>query len=198
VLAPLQILGPHDSAPPWLWLLYFSPFVRAFEFFAGALTAQVVISTSTSRSDGMPLAAVCAIAYCAAAILLGPPWSIATLTGALMPNFIFAPAIVVILITVSLRDTMLTRILSSKLLVDVGEISYSVYLLQALVFVAVSNSFAGAGTIGAVAKAAYAILIVTALGYGCFNLFESPMRHWIRSFTGRRAGAPRQARSPVL
>jgi peptidoglycan/LPS O-acetylase OafA/YrhL len=51
MLAPIQTLGPHDSAPPWYWLLYLSPFIRGFEFFAGALVANIVLTETSRRTD---------------------------------------------------------------------------------------------------------------------------------------------------
>jgi peptidoglycan/LPS O-acetylase OafA/YrhL len=192
VIAPLQFFGPRESAPPWQWLLYISPPIRAMEFFAGAIAAQLVMIELRAPSEKTAAASAVTIGcvgYCLAVIIFGPPWSIQNLFGALMPNFIFAPAIVTILIIVSCRDTALTRLLSSKPLMAAGEISYSVYLLQSLVFMAVSNSFLGTGKIGGVAKSIYIIAIVTALAYGVYHLFEAPMRRWIRSAAGSKRSA---------
>jgi peptidoglycan/LPS O-acetylase OafA/YrhL len=181
----LQLRDPKVSAPPFYWLMYFSPLIRCFEFFGGALAARFYQSASKPRckSRSASIVVFSCVAWCVLVILLlcraGNQ-----IIEALLPNFIFAPAIITILIVVCRFKTDLTRLMSSPLMLNAGKISYSVYLLQALVFVAVANAF-DSSISSAIARSSYAILITTALGYGVYHLFESPARQWIRSLPKR-------------
>lgn len=181
-LGGFQFLGPHDSAPPLQWLLYFSPLVRSLEFFAGVLAAQAIISGEASlylnSRNATALTAV-GLLYCVIAIIAAPrPFE--GVLGDMLPNFLFAPGIVAVILAVSCQKVWLTRFLSRPATVAAGEISYSVYLLSVLVFMSLANSFAGGGTAGKIGKVIYAVLITSALGYGVFHLFESPARRIIR------------------
>jgi peptidoglycan/LPS O-acetylase OafA/YrhL len=193
-LAPLQFSNPRISAPPFYWLIYFSPLVRGFEFFGGALAAQAYLNGLGAKRAGsaVPVVISLCLAWCIFVILVLCRTENA-IVKALLPNFIFAPAILTMLIFVCQFDSYLSRLLSSKTLLTAGDISYSVYLLQALVFVAVANGFAGSTVSSAIARCIYALLITTALGYGVYHLFEAPARAWIRSW-----GRPRDGRVPQL
>jgi peptidoglycan/LPS O-acetylase OafA/YrhL len=183
VISAIQLLPPPDSAHPWEWLFYESPPIRGLEFFAGALAAQFVVTRQPTPPMGTTTAAGIAIGcvvFCAAFIAFGPPPSLDNVVSMLTLNFMFAPAVVTLLVIVSRHDIGLTRFLSSGPLMTAGDISYSVYLLQPLAFLAVINSFAGLHFLGVVAKAFSAILITTALSYGVYHLFEAPMRVRIR------------------
>jgi len=189
ILEPLHFIDPPESAPPWQWLLYASPPVRALEFFAGAIAAQFVLTRPpllTKDNSAVSIVAIGCVVYCVVIIIFGPPVSIESTIGALMPDFIFAPAIVTLLILVSCRDIWLTRLMSSGPMIAAGTISYSVYLLQPLAFQAINNTFVGLHFFGNMARAVFAILIVTALAHCVYYLFEEPMRARIRSIGARR------------
>jgi peptidoglycan/LPS O-acetylase OafA/YrhL len=183
VIAPIQLLPPPASAHPWEWLFYESPPIRALEFFAGALAAQVVITRKpppSTQTVAPSRTALGCVAFCVVLILFEPLPSLDNVFSMLTLNFMFAPAVVTLLVIVSWYDIALTRFLSSGPLITAGDISYSVYLLQPLAFLAVINSFTGLHFFGAVAKAFCAVLITTVLSYGVYHLFEAPMRVRIR------------------
>jgi len=188
-LSPLQFGNPKTGAPPFRWLIYFSPLVRGFEFFGGALAAQAYLSGVWAKCSGRgaPVVISLCIMWCAFVVLILCRTDNA-IVKTLLPNFIFAPAILTTLISVSQFDSYLSRLLSSKPFLSAGEISYSVYLLQNLVFVALVNAFAGGTVSSIIARCIYTILITTALGYGIFHLFEAPARAWIRSWDPPRGG----------
>ncbi|HLN38101.1 MAG TPA: acyltransferase [Xanthobacteraceae bacterium] len=178
--------NPRVSAPPFFWLTYFSPPIRGFEFFGGALAAQFCMTKAEFR--GMDRAASLLLSACVG-------WCVLvivvlcridnSIVQTFLPNFIFAPAIIVILILVCRHDSYLTRLMSSPTMQMAGDISYSVYLLQNLVFLAVAASFAGRAGVAAIPRTILVILIATALGYGVWHLFEAPARSWIRSLPKR-------------
>ena len=182
-LAPIQLRDPGISAPPFYWLIYFSPLIRAFEFFGGAMAAQLYLKTinEPSQHRNASIVVYACVGWCLLVILLvcridNP------VIQTMMPNFIYAPAIITLLIFFCQFETlMLSKLMSSPLMVRAGDISYSVYLLQALVLIAVANTFAGSTVSSIVARLIYAVLITTALSYGVYHLFEMPARRWIRS-----------------
>jgi peptidoglycan/LPS O-acetylase OafA/YrhL len=179
---------PQITAPLRYWFLYFSPFVRAFEFFAGALAAQILVVPDRRVADGLSRAAwiiSACVAWCLLVILLAP-YIKNDVVASLLPNFIFTPAIVIVLVTVCTHDTFWSRLASSRLAIGAGEISYSVYLLQTLVFVALAHSFVESSGLSKLSRTVYVIAITTALGYGVYHLFEAPMRGWIRNFSSRQ------------
>lgn len=122
-----------------------------------------------------------AIAYCAVVILFGPPWDKGGLLGVLMPSFIFAPAIVTLMLASSNEGTMASKALSTPVALSAGAISYSVYLLQDIVFIALDRAFEGHPLLKAFAQPVAMMLLTTALGYGVYHLYEAPARRWIRS-----------------
>src|SRR5262249_51829657 len=106
-LAALHVFDPRGNVPLWNFLLYISPLIRALEFFAGAMAAQFVLTRPPVRPKHNTTASIVAIVcvvYCAAIIIFGPPASVESIGGALMPDFIFAPALVTLLILVSYFD----------------------------------------------------------------------------------------------
>lgn len=177
------------SAAGSYWIFYFSPFVRVFEFFAGVLAAQVFVASDSSEAENRIstfILGTC-IGWCVLAITIGPH-STNTVIRLLMMNFIFAPAIAIGLIVICRHDTVWSRLLSSRLMLAAGEISYSVYLLQFFVLIGLANSFGvrfGGSFAQIGARSLYALLITTALGYGVYYLFEAPTRGWIRQLANR-------------
>lgn len=166
------------TAPPLYWFFYFGP-MRAFEFFAGAFAAQLLSRGFPARWANA--ASFIAIAYCAVVILFGPPWDKGGLLGVLMPSFIFAPAIVTLMLASSNEGTMASKALSTPVALSAGAISYSVYLLQDIVFIALDRAFEGHPLLKAFAQPVAMMLLTTALGYGVYHLYEAPARRWIRS-----------------
>jgi peptidoglycan/LPS O-acetylase OafA/YrhL len=177
-------LEPHTSAPIWLWVTYYSPLTRGLEFFAGAIAAQAVINQPDGKGANYAtwMLLLC-VAWCEIAVLISQ--SDNSFLGTLSPNFLFAPAIAPALILLSRYDTVWSRILSSRFALFCGEISYSVYLLQALVFGLLRGAFVQYGTPGLVLRVLYTLAYTTCLSYGTYRLFEAPARSWLRRLQAR-------------
>jgi peptidoglycan/LPS O-acetylase OafA/YrhL len=127
---PLRYLFLHgfSSDTIWRWLSYYSPMVRILEFMLGVITARTY---SSLKPDVSPWAALFAVVWCALLIAFGQEFLANTFFGNFLPNFAFAPAIVVIMLYSSRDRTIGFAFLSGAIMVWAGEISYSVYLLQA-------------------------------------------------------------------
>jgi peptidoglycan/LPS O-acetylase OafA/YrhL len=127
---PLHPLFLHGGASNtiWTWLSYYSPMVRILEFMLGVIAARTY---SALRPDVPSWAAFLAFGWCALLIAFGQQFLANTFFGNFLPNFVFAPALVVIMLYVSQDRTIAFVFLSGAIMVWAGEISYSVYLLQA-------------------------------------------------------------------
>jgi len=183
---PTQVI----SAPGIIWLLYFSPIAQSFAFLVGALIAQFYLRRVQHKPVASGLAtwsiAACA-AYCVIIGALGENRS-SPAFNAIQPNLIFVPAIAIVILLLCMYETFWNKILSSRLLQTMGEISYSAYLLSAFVFVGLSRSFwFSTPAVISVTRTAYVVALTTALAYGSYHLFEAPLRTWIRSLARTRS-----------
>jgi hypothetical protein len=183
LLSPIIFTNATISSPPFEWLIYHSPLIRVFEFFMGALAAQFVMlggRPGFSSSTSSLIITGCAVWQLFVGLVVGPHYKIGVIE-ALLPTFLWTPSIVISMILICRDDTPWSRFLSRPFMVAAGDISYSVYLLQALAFAALATSFPGHGGIPAIlARAIWAVVITTAFSYGTFHLFEAPARDWIR------------------
>jgi peptidoglycan/LPS O-acetylase OafA/YrhL len=183
LLSPIVITNTKISSTPFEWIVYFSPLIRAFEFFMGTLAAQFIMSHDRRRPESgtsSRIIAGCVLWMLFVGLVVGPHYRIGVI-DALLRTFLWTPAIVISIILICRDDTPWSRFLSRPFMVAAGDISYSVYLLQAFVFVALSRSFPEYhGAFPILARAIFAVPITTALSYGTFHLLESPARDWIR------------------
>jgi peptidoglycan/LPS O-acetylase OafA/YrhL len=183
------------------WLIYFCPFVRLFEFVAGALAAKLYLTLGTRAR--MPLSArivfVAALAWCVAAIFVAPV-SENRAFGFLGPNFLFAPALAPILVLCCTYETPLSRMLSSRPALFAGEISYSVYIWSFAILTLISiGSSPAVGSLASLSNSglrlAAVVFLTTALAYGSYLLVEMPSRRAIRAMLSGRPRVRQQARS---
>jgi peptidoglycan/LPS O-acetylase OafA/YrhL len=195
-LAPvLEVVrrNPWIGAEPWGWFTYIAPYVRVFEFIVGVLAARCYLA---DRGGGpappaVRIAMAAALAWCAAIVVVTPLTDNALLYD-VAENFLFAPAMAVVMLAVCRHETYLTRLLSSPLALFLGEISYSIYIWS---FIAIGvaegllhhkeTSFAAYG------NAAMKVVLISALtiifAYGSYHLIEVPSRRWIRAWGDRLA-----------
>ncbi len=189
---------PNVSAGSWGWIIYFAPGVRWFEFAAGALAAKVYLSSSARPT--MPITSRIglgvAIAWCLAVIVVGKITS-GHLLGNIVTNFLFAPALVTIILVCCVYDLPVSRALSSRPLLFAGETSYSVYIwsFSALTLLA-ATATPGADSFAAYANSALrvvaSVFLTTVLGSGSYLLVEMPSRRAIRRWLSRSSERARQ------
>lgn len=163
------LLHDHASAELWPWFIYFCPLVRIAEFAAGALAASVYRNGTANVSHGL---ATVAAGWCIFILAFG---GIAddTIFANFLPNFAFAPALVVIILYLT-KENIASRVLGSTAGVALGEISYAVYLLQHQYFVKY-------GWIDIpILRVAAHIAFITGMSGLYFLLYEAPMRWVIR------------------
>jgi peptidoglycan/LPS O-acetylase OafA/YrhL len=194
-------LDEKVSAGAWGFVTYFAPAVRLLEFVAGVLAAQayLVLRARPSPSRKVSVALPVALGWCFAVIAVGglthPP------LRNILPNMIFAPALAPLMLHLCLFPSSLSRLLSSRLLMFMGEISYSVYIWSFFVLTMLAASFhVPTWSPLAFANGTFKVVVVgvtTVVAYGSYILIEAPARRWLRRALNRPiAGTPLPESSP--
>jgi peptidoglycan/LPS O-acetylase OafA/YrhL len=186
-LTPLLWHGSKVSAPLQLWISYFCPYLRLLEFVAGALAAKAYMcrGDTPGRAGGDRVILALCLAWCAIVVLV-PPISTLPWLGTLISNFIFAPALALLLYGCATRDTWLSRVLVSRPLLFMGDISYSVYIwswsaMVILQFQFNSSAPSALACFNSSVKLAAIVVVTTVIAHGSYHLIEMPARRHIRS-----------------
>jgi peptidoglycan/LPS O-acetylase OafA/YrhL len=190
--------GPVDVGGSGLmWLSYYSPYGRMFEFVAGCVVAALYLKLRGRLS-------VSKVIWTASALLVlvasAVPWVTLILAQAHPSHAVVlecisriaAPAAFsLLLLHICLANTFLSRWLGSSLLVWGGESSYSIYLLHTFFidnfsFHPGDNVFPGEFAFRMVIYVA----LITMISWGTFLWIEAPARRWLRELLARRKHAP--------
>jgi peptidoglycan/LPS O-acetylase OafA/YrhL len=178
------------SADGWVWLDYFCPYLRLLEFISGVLAAKVY---RMSNSGGpapisarlvMPLALV----WCGAVILVSRLTANPILENVLS-NFIFAPALAALMVSLCQYESGLSRLLSSRPAMFLGEISYSIYIWSFFVMTMTTSFYVSATAstlayVNSVVKMMVIVGLTIVFAYGSYALIEAPSRRKIREILG--------------
>jgi peptidoglycan/LPS O-acetylase OafA/YrhL len=168
------------SATPLGWARYFSPYVRWPEFLLGLLAARAFV---LDHRIGWA-AGYAGLAWCAAVLFITPISESRALNG-IMPNFIFAPGIAFVALACCQREGWLSRLLSSRLAMFAGEISFSVYIWSWAVMRLLGEQFRAPAPsqmafINSTFSTAAIVLLTPVFAYGSYVLIEMPSRRWLR------------------
>ena len=163
------------------WLLYLSPYYRAFEFGCGVLAALYLTRWARPTLDWLiavlvPVVLTVGIFMWARGQNPGP-------SGQL--EYVLLAVGFAMLMAVANRDTKLNRFLSIAPLQFVGTVSLSVYLFQGVPAIALSGDqglYAFSWPLFAhfLCKFALAMLLLMALASGSYRLIEVPARRLLR------------------
>jgi peptidoglycan/LPS O-acetylase OafA/YrhL len=161
-------------------LVDLSPYVRLLEFLVGMLMAQAY----RIRPAQLPQIILPACLLWCGIVIAASTW---TATDSLAPNFLYAPAIALVMLHVSTSKSWLSRALSSAPMIFLGTISYSIYIWSFYVFAMLNLTFAAGHpiTILYVNSGLRVIVLCTVtvvVAYGSYNLIETPGRRWIRKW----------------
>lgn len=196
--ADLNALVPavffHNASynfPLEYWIWYVSPYVRIMEFIAGAMACAIFLRSCGGdwiTRRGCVVMELSALAWSLFAIHAGATGTLGSL-GPVSTNFMFAPALVVILLCGSAKGSLLSSVLERRPFVMLGEISYSVYMFQMIAMICMAHvtitdsaSLSGIATI--VFKVGAICFLATLMAYGSYYLYEMPARRAIRRVLG--------------
>ena len=187
---PWLYVDKKVSSSAWGWISYYNPYLRVLEFVAGMLAARVYATWSTRQVNLRWLLAIeaTAVLWCAL-VLLTPLLSAVPLLANIERNFIFAPALAPLMVSLCLSDSRLSRLLSSRPMLLAGEISYSVYVWSFFVGGMLASSYvslawSAEAAINSTIKVFMAAGLTTVFAYGSYKVIEVPSRRFLRRVLG--------------
>jgi peptidoglycan/LPS O-acetylase OafA/YrhL len=167
----------------WLWLTYYSPYIRIFEFGVGVFASRIYKAGQTRIN--LPSTVLAAL-WCTGIIFAGG-YLTNTIAGNYFSNFVYAPALAVIMLYVC-QANRVASIFALPAFVFLGEISYSVYLLQ---------SYGRTAAITLIGDTIFGLLLtlcfVTVIATFSFFLIEKPAKSAIRRAFRRPLAGPQKA-----
>jgi peptidoglycan/LPS O-acetylase OafA/YrhL len=182
-LSPFVRDQPPLSAPIWVWLTYFSPFLRIFQFMAGILVCHSYLELR-HRAVPFPNAI---LAWCfagiASIIAIYPYFNGGGWVFDMLHTFAFIPSAAFGILVLCLTPSPVSWLLSSRLFRLLGEISYSVYALQFLALAEMSR-YMEKGVLFCISS----VGLVSVLSMGTYWLYERPTRHLLRALLLRPTG----------
>jgi peptidoglycan/LPS O-acetylase OafA/YrhL len=190
------------------WLIYFSPYFRIGEFLTGGLLCQVYVLSRTkpvSASEHMVgnvalwagIATVPVVTY----VFYQPrdpgaSW-LGDVLSVLSNNYGFALVAALLIFCAARYDGVVTRALSGRAMVQLGEASYSTYLIHLPILV-IAGSYIGyelPATLSSIgfqmARLVSAIAIILAIALGLNKYVEIPSRRWLRRLWANSTQMPR-------
>lgn len=196
----IQTYGPvadfytHGQDSYFRWLIYFSPYSRVAEFMIGCITAALYmqiapkLQTSKRTLTGLLLTSTSiALVIISHYIIWNPPKGE---TFSWLPylhrSFGFAPACSAVILCCALYKNVITQLLSTRLVLMGGEISYSMYLLH---LVAINRVFHGKihhyfrhfiDNLSPAPKYLLTMAVVFSISYLSYRAIEVPARRVIR------------------
>jgi peptidoglycan/LPS O-acetylase OafA/YrhL len=192
-----QVDGGEHSV--YHWFFYYSPYGRVFEFILGCLTAQIYavfaahpVSPREARWGHILLNASLVFLFGFALVFLFKPFgeNVATYVNLLKQNFGCAVGLAVLIFCVSrYRSSTVASMLSTPLMVRLGDLSFSIYCVHTWtlrVFERPTMEFRYGVELEAAFRIVLAIALTLILSNATFRLIEVPARAWLRRLVARR------------
>jgi peptidoglycan/LPS O-acetylase OafA/YrhL len=182
------------------WFFYFSPYARVTEFFLGCMTAQAIIQISarppspTERRLGAWALAAAVLALLLISLMTVGIIQLSHVTEYvqhLESTFLCGPPVAVILFCIARYETQIARFLSLPLLVLLGEMSYSIYLVHTFtlrLFEHPPRVVTPWQVLDASLCVICGIALTLIVSYGTYHLIEMPGRLWLRRVLGGAIG----------
>jgi hypothetical protein len=198
------------------WLLYFSPYIRIGEFVLGCLIAELYLQLSTrsvvagESAVGFVLLVLALLSVPAITYLTYDPDVGTAFFRRLNMNFALAPTAAVIVFAVARWRSPISRQLARRAFVELGEASYSIYLVHYVVFMAIVRtnltllSAPAPNLIIEIARFSAILAAIFAVSMISYAAIEVPARRWLRGLwshsatNGRRRLLYAVAAAPVI
>ncbi len=202
-----QIGGGEHSV--YRWLFYYSPYGRVFEFILGCLTAQIYaifaahpVSPREARWGRILLNASLVFLVGFALVFMFKPFgeTVAVYVSFLKQNFGCAIGLAVLIFCVSrYRSSTVASMLSTPLMVGLGDLSFSIYAVHTWtlrIFERPAMDFRYGVELEAALRIVLGVALTLILSTATFRLIEVPARAWLRKAVARRllrSFGPREA-----
>lgn len=181
------------------WFFYYSPYVRVFEFIFGCLTAQLysrivdkAVSAREARLGSYLLWGSLVVLFAIGLIYLYEPFgtAVAKYIGALKLNFGCAVPLAVLIFCVSrYRSSMVAVVLSTPVMVLLGDLSYSIYTVHTWtlrIFERPQMDYQFGLGLEAAFRITLGIALTIILSTATYRLIEVPARAWLRKAVAHR------------
>jgi len=198
--------GEHSV---YRWFFYYSPYGRVFEFILGCLTAQIYavladrpVSPREERWGRILLYASLVFLFGFAGVHMFRPFgaNVAIYVSLLKQNFGCAVGLAVLIFCVSrYRSSTVASMLSTPLMVQLGDLSFSIYAVHTWtlrIFERPSMDFGYGMELEAALRIVLGIALTLILSTATFRLIEVPARAFVRKAVARRllrSFGPREA-----
>lgn len=179
---------PNDADAFLNWFAYQAPYFRIWEFILGCLTAHLFSQIEARCSEQTRSEHFWGTVLLLAAFIYLFGVIAFLLRGALAPslfffkqNFIFAPALSVVIFCCARYRNIISRIVSSRPLVHGGDLSYSIYLSQPTILALFQLPHPPFSIGEAAIRMFFVIFFIIVLSYGTYHLVEVPAKKWLRA-----------------
>jgi peptidoglycan/LPS O-acetylase OafA/YrhL len=190
VYGPIAGQAQHSQDSYIRWLTYISPYSRIGEFILGMLVAQLFLQVR-DRSIG-PKEQVAGRVLLAMSIASFPIiiWARTVSSVAnvyIVPDFGPAPSVAALIFCVARYNGPVSRLLSGRSLVALGEASYSIYLIHFLIFYIAAGynqpplTAEFENVVFLLMRLAFLLFLIFVFSLGLHEYYEAPARRWLRS-----------------
>ena len=186
------------------WLLYFSPYLRIGEFILGCLVAQLYILlreisvSGAEQAAGKVLLIVAVLSVPAVTYLTYTPAGGSPFLHSLQSNFALAPSAALILFCAGRYENVITRVLSNRRVVALGEASYSIYLIHFLILILISGYLGqtlpatAPNIVFLSARFVFVLCMILLVSLGLHAFLEVPARLYLRGLWSDKPGVERR------
>jgi peptidoglycan/LPS O-acetylase OafA/YrhL len=166
------------------WLYHRSPFCRLSEFTLGALIAALYDARSASAVTVRErtisgIAASIGVVWALALLFSGAVPALSNHALTLQLSWGFAPSVGAVMYYLARCKSPVSRLVENRMVITLGDASYSIYMLQWLTFSTFMAQGVAANAL-LVPKILLAWLMTILLSLGCYCYFERPARSFIR------------------
>jgi peptidoglycan/LPS O-acetylase OafA/YrhL len=182
--------------PLFHWRCYINPLYRLVDFSVGMCLCLVFLGLQGSRA-GRPGRTVATGLELGALGLLGAAvvWS-GKVPFAVRLGAYYTPAMAAVILVFALQRGYLSRLLSARPFLVLGEVSFAFYLFHIIAFIYLTKYTAllQPGRYGPQTRMGLLLAVIVAVSYLCHYCYERPMRGFVKWLL---LGKPQQRRAPV-
>jgi peptidoglycan/LPS O-acetylase OafA/YrhL len=183
---PQDVFAAQDSYVRWL--LYFSPYLRMGEFVLGSLIAQLYLQLRGQKPAGWEnaLGTIGLLAAAASMVVItyylysrevGPNFF-----RNMYMNFALGPSAALMIFCAARYRNVISKALTSRLALLLGDASYSIYLTHYLVLMVAAKLIGTVPLNAWLSRTALvlSILATIVLSVALYTWYETPARKWLR------------------
>ena len=173
----IEKINSGETTLLWKNILSFNPLARLPEFLVGVFAGRLFLSTENRRSLATPLVGLGVLVVVAQVMM------VEHMPRPLISAGFLSPAFAAIIYGLALRPRW-AAFLEGRVLVLLGDASYSLYLLHSTI---IASVFDRTASLPSALRLTVALLAPVAASVLCYSLFEEPCRKLLRPRAARPA-----------